>query len=813
MRPLVLAASAFLLGCAAGALVSLPTHAAMVAAAAGAALGAFVWSGRLRLGPYRLILLFTFAGAVAASSATGELEHGCAARLEDGAVIRAVGVLEALPTDRGTAPLRIAAALTGRRGAACRGVVRAKLPAGAGASRAAGELGAAAGADAGERGVGSGAAAGFREASTPPVGIGVRVVGRWWAGSPASVWPAAAERRGVLIVETVAPLDDAPPGASAPMLRLRGAVQRRLRSLFGERAGLVEALVLARGEQVDQAVRATFVDAGLAHLLAISGTHVGLIAGALLLLLRAARLRPDTAAWSAAAGTLAYVAFIGAPHAAARAAVQITLLIASRVLQRPADAYALLAAAAFVIAGSDPLAPLEPGFQLSFAGILGIIAARRPLLERMPRRLPRWLRDGLATGVAASLATMPIAALHFGQLATIGVAATLAAVPVLALAVPGIGLALISSFASSSIGGFLADGTAVLLDALVRIATIAGAVPGGHAYVTRHAVLSALAALAAAILAGAMLRERARSAATDPAPSLAIRPFAARAAIAVAAVAVLLLAPALAGGFGAGRLEIHAIDVGQGDAIAVRSPAGRWILIDTGPRSISFDAGRARVLPFLRDHGVRRLDAMILTHPDADHIGGAAAILDAVEVGLVVDPAIPAGKNQYLETLDAARRGRSRWLAARAGRELRFDDVTIEFLAPDTVFLDDRTAANDYSVVFRLEYGAFAALFLGDAPVAVEERVVRGDEDRFAASLLKVGHHGSRTSTGDSLLDTMRPDLALLSVGRRNRYGHPDPMVLRRLHARGITVLRTDEHGTIRIRVDRAGRVDVAGQR
>src|SRR5690606_30169400 len=102
------------------------------------------------------------------------------------------------------------------------------------------------------------------------------------------------------------------------------------------------------------------------------------------------------------------------------------LLIAARVLQRPADPYALLAAAALVVAGFDPLAPLSPGFQLSFAGILGIIAARRPLLERMPERLPRWLADGLATGVAASLATMPIAALHFGQLAIIGIPATLA---------------------------------------------------------------------------------------------------------------------------------------------------------------------------------------------------------------------------------------------------------------------------------------------------------------------------------------------------------------------------------------------------
>ncbi|MGH7573786.1 MAG: ComEC/Rec2 family competence protein, partial [Longimicrobiales bacterium] len=262
-----------------------------------------------------------------------------------------------------------------------------------------------------------------------------------------------------------------------------------------------------------------------------------------------------------------------------------------------------------------------------------------------------------------------------------------------------------------------------------------------------------------------------------------------------------------------GTLDIHAIDVGQGDALAIRSPAGRWIVVDTGIRSDDYDAGRSRVVPFLRQHGVRRVDILILTHPHADHIGGTIALLDAFDVGVIIDPAVAAGSEVYAETLGRARRLGVRWVAARPGREIALGDVVIQVLAPLENVLDASADPNDYSAVFRLAYGRFGALFLGDAPMEVENELVARHGAALAAQLLKVGHHGSLTSTGDSLLAAIRPSLAIVSAGRRNRYGHPHARVLARLAGHGVRVLRTDERGTISVRVDARGEMTATSTR
>ncbi|MGH7506871.1 MAG: ComEC/Rec2 family competence protein, partial [Longimicrobiales bacterium] len=317
------------------------------------------------------------------------------------------------------------------------------------------------------------------------------------------------------------------------------------------------------------------------------------------------------------------------------------------------------------------------------------------------------------------------------------------------------------------------------------------------------------AALVGVALAILLARRLAAHGSAGSPPHRAMRRIAAAATIAAAVIA-WPIAVRLAGD---GALRIFAIDVGQGDALAVRTPAGRWIVIDAGPRTDRFDAGRARVVPFLLQHGARRIDLLVLTHPHADHIGGAQALFEAFDVAAVVDPAVPAAYDLYLGTLAAARAEESRWLAAREGRVLRVDDVVLEFLAPDSASLDARDDPNDYSVVFRLSFGRFRALFLGDAPEAVEEAIVAEHRTAVASQVIKVGHHGSRTSTGEALLEAAAPGIALVSVGERNRYGHPDPGVMARLARRGVRILRTDQRGTVTLRATAEAEIELLTSR
>jgi competence protein ComEC len=251
------------------------------------------------------------------------------------------------------------------------------------------------------------------------------------------------------------------------------------------------------------------------------------------------------------------------------------------------------------------------------------------------------------------------------------------------------------------------------------------------------------------------------------------------------------------------------IDVGQGDAIAVRTPGGRWLLVDAGPPHDSDDPEAHPVVRALRARGVRRLEALILTHPDLDHIGGGPSVLDALDVGVVYDPGLPAGKDDFVAVLDAATRGGVPWRSARAGDRIALDGVLLEVLHPPDSLAGD-SSSNETSVVLHLRFGEFDALLTGDAYKDVERAIVPETEP---LEVLKVGHHGSDTSTDPLLLERLRPELALISVGRGNRYGHPSPAVLDRLEASGARVRRTDLEGTLSVQARRDGRYEVLGSR
>jgi competence protein ComEC len=647
----------------------------------------------------------------------------------------------------------------------------------------------------------------------------VEVHGRWLAYPGRGGWPRAPVYSGSLVVDSVRPAAQQEDPRAGPVIRFRAAQQSRLRALLPERWGMAEALLLAQKSGLAQETRARFVASGLVHLLAISGMHVGLIAAGALFLGARAGIPPRRARRLAVLLTVAYVLFLGAPSAALRAMLQAVLLLSAAELQRPAEPFTLLAAAALGILVADPMALMDPGFQLSFAGVAGLLAWRRPLAERLPRRWPAYVRDGTAAGVAASALTTPLAALHFGTASWIGIPGSLLAVPLLSASVAGMLVALVVAAITGVTAGphaWLADVPLRLLDA---VAEGLASVPGGHGYLSATTVLALLAAAAVFVVARGV-RGSDRTAVPPPvaAGMAAYQAWTARRRLhgfrigvaAGAAVVVAAWSPIIIRS-GDGDLEIHAIDVGQGDAFAIRTPGNRWVLVDAGPRTARSDAGRDRVVPYLLKHGARRIDVLILTHPDADHIGGAAAVLDAFDVGVVVDPGLAAGKSTFVDLLAAAQGAGTRWVAGRAGVAFSVDGVDFTLLYP-LHELDASMTANDFSLVFRLEFGRFAALFTGDAPAEVEEQLVARHGAGLRAALLKVGHHGSTTSTGVALLEAARPEVALVSAGRRNRYGHPAPSVLRRLEQHQVRVFRTDQLGNILVRASRSGTLEARGR-
>ena len=714
-------------------------------------------------------IAWLLVGVAATSIAVDQRARDCRFEIDDGARIAFRGTLTVMAAADGDATLRIEE--SDARG--CTGDVRAKLRA-----RAAGSDPAAA-------------------EALPLPGAELRGQGRWMASGFVAHDPQYA---GTLFVDGFEQIADAGSGHH-PLLAMRGAAQHRVRELFGNRAAVVEALVLARMESIDPVLRERYAQSGLAHLLSISGTHVGLIAALLIAGAASAGASPAAGSVVAIAITWAYVLFLGAPAAAARAALMLTLFLAARLMQRPARASAILAAAGIALVAWDPSVLTQVGFQLSFAGMIGLIAFAPPIGRALPSQLPHWLREGIAGGLGATLATAPVSALHFQQIAPIGIAANLVAVPAMAVAVPAIGVCMLVSTFWPGAAHFLAGGSSLLVGVLDRTAEVAAAVPYGHAHVTADL---AIAMTLAGIAAAAALRGMA----APVAPGRGVRRPVRRVAAALAASAVLLAWPAAADGGGNGALEIHVIDVGQGDAIALRTPHGAWMLIDGGPRSATWDAGARRVAPYLLRHGVRRIEVLVVTHPDADHIGGVAAVESRIPVMRIVDPGRVFGKDMHSDLLTDAHDDRRAWLVADAGRGLSIDGVRLEFLHPSREIGDWET--NELSVVMRLEFGDFTMLLTGDAGAPAERAILQharrsGTLGRLDVDVLKVGHHGSRSSTTPEWLAASKPEVALIPVGRGNRYGHPHPAVVERLEHAGAQIYRTDLQGDVVMRV-RPGR-------
>jgi competence protein ComEC len=376
--------------------------------------------------------------------------------------------------------------------------------------------------------------------------------------------------------------------------------------------------------------------------------------------------------------------------------------------------------------------------------------------------------------------------------------ANVLAVPVAGFVMPTLALTLGLAALVPAAAPFGAAAASAGLDALDAVARLAGALPLASVAFERRLVAALLMAAAAWTLAGAGRSGGRRRAA----PTLGARGALAGSLGLCAAV----WWPLLPGGPSRDRperLALHFLAVGQGDAAVVRTPAGRWIVLDGGPRLRGFDAGASVVAPFLRSRGVDRVALLIASHGDADHLGGLPSVVRSFRPELVLEPGQALPTRLYTQWLAAVARAGSRWRRARAGDSVALDGVVLRVLHPDSAWLERRLPANENSVVVSLEYGGFRALFPGDAGLAAEAApdLIRG---LGRATVLKVAHHGSRTASGPRFLAAVAPAVCVISVGP-NQYGQPDPGVVGDLERLGCRVFRTDRGGAVTVETD--GRV------
>ncbi|HEX5962159.1 MAG TPA: DNA internalization-related competence protein ComEC/Rec2, partial [Gemmatimonadales bacterium] len=536
---------------------------------------------------------------------------------------------------------------------------------------------------------------------------------------------------------------------------------------------------------IDRTLQDRFAQSGLVHLLSISGFHVGIISAWVFLLCRALRLRRGHSLAVAAGMSALYVAFLGWPGPATRAAALAALLALSRVRQRRVEANALLSATCLCVLLIDPWAMLDVGAWLSAAALWG--ASTFSNWTDRTLGVAAWWRT-LGSSVGATLATAPITAAALGAVAVIGIALNFLAIPLAAVAVPGVLASLLVYPLWTGLAEALASGAGLTLHLLELLATFGSAVPGGHTIEPAELRSAVPWVVALGVSFWCIGRRNTLAEAVRRSGWVAVM---------VLWGSLLWAWSPRAANTGSG-LALHFLDVGQGDGAVLRTPAGQWVLIDAGPRSDFTDAGRRVVVPFLISQGARQLAAVIVSHAHADHLGGVVSVLDRFEAGLVMEPGERVADPLYYGFLDRLAAGAIRWHAARRDEGFVLDGVAFTVLHPEPGWKEWGEDVNEDSLVLLVEFGAFQALFAGDAGFPAEDEM---RSRARAVDLLKVGHHGSRGSTGDEWLDSLRPRAAVISVGR-NKYGHPSPPTLGRLRRHRVDVWRTDRDGRVTVTTD-----------
>ena len=608
-------------------------------------------------------------------------------------------------------------------------------------------------------------------------------------------------------------------GIAGALDRLRASAERAVSSgLDPPRAALARGMVLGQDEALDEDTREDFRASGLAHLLAASGQNVMLLVALALPALAALGLGLRGRLAGALALIALYVPLAGAGPSIQRAGVMGAAGLVAVLASRPASRwYALLLAAAATLA-FDPRAAADPGWQLSFAAVVAILALATPLATRLrARRVPGLAAEAAALTAAATLGTAPLLAFHFERVSLVSLPANVAAVAAVA---PAMWLGMLAVAAAT-----VAPPLAALPNALARyplaylgwLAETAASVP--HASVPLHiASPAALAAAYAALAAGAALVLRPRQALAILArpgsrgrspsgegdsdePAAPRRGRAVRRAVVAVAVAAVAVAVAEGRRMPAPPdprdVVVSFLDVGQGDATLVQH-GGATVLVDTGPPG-------SPLLDRLREAGVRRIDLLVLTHAQADHDGGAADVIRRLPVGHVLD----GGEQRtdlHRRALEAAADRRVPRSLPVAGQSVRAGPLELRVLWPRRGPPTPGADPNDRAIVAHLRAGEFDLLLPADAESGVTAALSLPEVEA-----LKVAHHGSEDPGTPDLLARLRPRVAVIEVGRGNPYGHPAPGLLAALRP-VPAVRRTDRDGTVRLTVH-AGRMTVETDR
>lgn len=545
-----------------------------------------------------------------------------------------------------------------------------------------------------------------------------------------------------------------------------------------------------KGVFLPKELKNRFQKLGLTHLLVVSGSQVSLLSGIVYQFLRMMSFR-GMALFGIVGGINVFFYFLtGGGASIFRAIVMFMLALGLQLIHRKTTPLHKMSLTALGMLFYNPLYLFDMGFLLSFCATFSLIYGVPWVESWMPPTWPMLIRRSLGITVAPFLFTTPLLWSFFNQVSVVSLLSNL-------LVVNAIEFLVVLGFFSTVVGlvvwpvSLVLDQVAWAVMMLLEwMAHFLSWVPYGFFFVKRPSI-GVFLALYGVIVWGLL--------ASGFSKKWRVGGYGVLGGVIVLGLLVPMLKPR--------PLKVVFLDVGQGDSTFIQTPKGKTILIDAGDRKrdfrtgrVVFDAAERVVLPALRSWGINKLDLIITTHFDRDHVGGVPMLLSELPVGSVMDNGrSSAAFPPYLQGIS---RHRIPHYQAISGESLVLEEgIVLKVLHPDprTGFFEDK---NNNSVVVKLSYGEIDFLLLGDLESEGEDRLVARYANELEAEILKVGHHGSKSSSTEPLLSKVRPQVGIISCGRKNKFGHPHKQVVERLSGLGISIYRTDRHGAVTVITD-----------
>lgn len=560
-------------------------------------------------------------------------------------------------------------------------------------------------------------------------------------------------------------------------------------TLTDEEGNLLLAILLGDKDKLSEDIQESFNTSNLSHMLAVSGAHVSYIILGLTYVLQNSIIGKKNGKIVCIIFLLAFMAITNFTPSVTRACIMAILTLFSSIIYRKSDVYTNISVAALITLIFNPYGLLDLGFQLSYGGTIGIIIFIKRIQEKKSNsKVINYIKQMALVSIYANIIIIPIMMYHFNTVSFTFIISNIMASPILGIIVITGFLFIIASITVKPLTRLIAIFIKPILSILIKISQICSKLPFSNILVVTPYMFNVISYYAIILYC---IKSKKNN----------------KCKIIICLLIVLILINFIIYIFPQ-KLRIFFIDVGQGDSTLIITPDKKTVLIDGGG-SDSFDVGEKVLLPYLLDRRILKIDYVLISHFDTDHCGGILTIMEKVKVKNIIISEQAEHSENYERFKKLMIHKKIRLIEVKKGDKIKIGRYSeFKILFPTSRLLSENPLNNN-SIVAQFNYNNFKMLFTGDIEKLAEQQILKTEKAEIRADILKVAHHGSKTSSIPEFIKAVRPKIALIGVGKNNTFGHPNQQTIKNLENIKCRIYRTDLQGEIIIKIDQKGSMNV----